>query len=126
MGEAPDIVPCCHESARRVYGNFQFQEDRYRFFHNHIDGGKFSFSLGIEHPDNRKDYHAITQAIGCEPMTAKTRPAKIQESIDYQKHVATGGERVKSFEQEANPRHDEPKPPTVLEQLRASNMKISP
>lgn len=90
---------------RRIYGNFQFSEDRYRFFRNPQDGSSFSYALGMEHPDNRGDYHRVLTALGSEPVTRGTMPASWKEDQQYLEHVQNGGERL--------PRDGAPKPKTV-------------
>lgn len=94
MGEAPQYMLCdCAQTALRVYGDFQFQEDRYRFFRNPVDGGNYSYSLGREHPDNRTEYHRACAELGTEPVTRKTMPRAWKEDQDYREHVAHGGKR---------------------------------
>lgn len=100
MGSAPSNPkhPPCGYAALRIY-DVNFSPDRYRFFRNPIDGSKFSYALGIEHPDNRKDYYQALEERGCEPVTAGTMPTRWKEDQAYLAHVTSGGERIKSEEQ---------------------------
>lgn len=121
MGQAPPTVDCpCDGIAKRIYGNFQFSEDRYRFFKNPVDGSRHSYALGMEHPDNRSDYHRVLTALGCEPVTRKTTPTSWKEDQQYLEHVQHGGERL--------PRDGAPEPKpvgvTVSEQMRKSNFRV--
>lgn len=122
MGQAPSAPTHepCGAPAKRVY-EFHFQEDRYRLFRNPVDGTTHSYSLGIEHPDNRADYHQALAERGCEPVTAGTTPTKWKEDREYLAHVRSGGERLKHEEQPP------PGPPvgvSVLEQMKKSGFRV--
>jgi hypothetical protein len=121
MGEAASRITCerCGRLAARIYG-FHFVEDRTRFFRNPVDGTSFSYSLGVQMPDNRADYHRLLAAKGCEPVTPGTMPEQWKENQAYREHVTSGGDRDAAFEQ--------PQPATcgktVLQQLRESDVRI--
>lgn len=115
MGEAPSRIFCeCGRVANRVYG-FHFQEDRTRMFKNPVDGTTFSYSLGEQMPDNRRDYHRLLEKHNCEPVTRGTMPAQWKADQELLEHVKHGGKY------EPPPK---PKPsaggPTILQQLRES------
>ena len=121
MGQSPPTIDCpCDGIAKRIYGNFQFSEDRTRFFRNPVDGSKFSYSLGMEHPDTRADYRRVLDGLGCEPVTAKTMPERWKEDRQYLEHVQHGGERL--------PRDGAPEPKpvgmTIREQMDKSNFRV--
>jgi len=125
MGTAPGATPCgsCHRMAQRVIGDFQFTEDRTRFFRNAVDGTRFSYSLGQEYPDSRRDRDALFSEKGCEPVTRGTEPTYLRENREYLAHLQSGGDRDRRFE--ATP----PEPPkkgsvTVLSQMRDTNFRV--
>lgn len=115
MDSRPAIIACgvCGQEAARVVGNFHFQEDRYRFFRNPIDGTTHSYALGMEHPDNRADYQRACAERGCEPVTPRTMPQAWKDDQAYREHVEHGGER-------SAPELPKPSGIGVLDQLRAS------
>jgi hypothetical protein len=121
MDAIPDAVPCeaCGAPARRRIGYaVHSSEDRYRFFRNPIDGSKFSYAFGQEHPDNRQAYNATCERLGCEPVTRKTMPEAWKDDQAYAEHVTHGGA----------PEPYDGRPPTagkltVLDQLKKSNVR---
>jgi hypothetical protein len=120
MGGAPVVLPCCTETyAQRVFGNFQFSEDRCRFFRNPIDGTQHSYSLGMQYPDTRAARNATFAALGCEPVTRKTMPENWRWHQEYAEHKAHGGERLPNDGHVA-----QAGTLTVLDQLRKSNVRI--
>jgi hypothetical protein len=119
MGSAPALVPCCDQQAARVFGDFQFTEDRCRQFRNPVDGTEFSYSLGRRYPQSRGERDALFAQIGCEPVTPGTMPEKWKWHQEYAEHKRHGGERLPNDGYEAKPGKL-----TVLEQLRKSNVKF--
>lgn len=119
MGSAPGSVPCCEFDAQRVYGNFQFSEDRTRFFRNPVDGTTHSYSLGMQYPDTRAKRDATFTALGCEPVTRKTMPESWRWHQEYAEHKRRGGEPLPNDGAAATPGKL-----TVLDQLRRSGVKI--
>ena len=119
MGHAVSRVPCCECDATRVYGDFQFTEDRCRQFRNPVDGTKHSYSLGMEYPDSRGKRNAVFDALGCEPVTPGTMPEQWKWHQEYAEHKRHGGEPL------PNDGYVAPKGTvTVLDQLRKSNAKF--
>lgn len=119
MGAAPTSVQCCEYEANRVYGDFQFTEDRCRQFRNPVDGSKFSYSLGQEYPQSRGERDALFGALGCEPVTRGTMPAQWKWHQEYADHKLHGGEPLPNDGYVA-PKGDV----TVLDQLRKSDAKF--
>jgi hypothetical protein len=122
MGSAPSNPKhqACGYAALRIY-DCNFAEDRYRFFKNPVDGTSFSYSLGIEHPDNRRDYYAALEQRGCEPVTRATMPERWKRDQEYLDHVRTGGERIDAEE------HPPPGPAVgvrVLDQMRKTGFRV--
>jgi putative FmdB family regulatory protein len=124
MGECPPETICstCDGIARRLFGNFHFQEDRCRFSRSPIDGSKRSQMLGQEYPQDRRERDAIYAAKGIEPVTASTMPENWRRMKEYADHVKTGGEHIdtKVFLPPAAPVK------SIRDRLRESNVKINP
>lgn len=114
--------PDCYRWAQRVYTAPQFTEDRQRLFRNPVDGTNFSWTLGKPMPDTRKAYEKELASLGAEPVSRQTMPESWKQNEAYKKHVESGGERIEAIEKAAHPAA---KPgPTVLEQLKKSNVTI--
>lgn len=120
MGTAAASVPCCESQAERVYGNFQFSEDRTRFFRNPVDGTRFSYSLGMQYPDTRAARDKTFAALGCEPVTRKTMPENWRWHQEYAEHKRQGGERLPGDGAPIS----KPVGITVREQFRRSGVKV--
>lgn len=119
MGSAPKSVRCSDhgQDCTRVY-DFQFAEDRTRFFRNPIDGSSYSYSLGHAMPDTKAKLHAEYERRGIEPVTPKTMPDQWKENQEYAASVRAGGAR------DTEPKIDISKGPTVRGLLRESNIRI--
>lgn len=119
MGSAPPSVPCCEHDATRVYGVFQFNEDRCRQFRNPVDGTSHSYSLGCQYPQSRRERDALFSALGCEPVTRGTMPEQWKWHQEYAEHKRHGGEALPN-DGYVPPKSDV----TVLDQLRKSDVKF--
>ena len=113
----------CYSVGLRVFTAPPFTEDRQRFFRNPVTGTKFSFTLGHEMPDSRRQYEKQLAAMGAEPVSRATMPTVWKENLEYAAYVKSGGERVTSFEKARHPATG-PGKLTVLEQLKKSGVKI--
>jgi len=122
MGDAVGELPCCEYNAVRVFGNFQFSEDRCRQFRNPQDGSRFSYALGMEYPQSRGERDKVFAALNCEPVTRGTMPEAWKRDQEYHEHTKHGGARDFAFERaQCGSRAGST---TVLSQLRESNVKI--
>ena len=113
----------CQRWGKRIFTPPQFTEDRQRLFRNPVDGTKFSWTLGKEMPESRKEYERELAAVGCEPVSPHTMPQAWKDNIAYKQHVESGGERDRAFETQRHPAAV--KAPTVLEQLKKSDVRIA-
>lgn len=77
-----------HFNARNIP---QFTEDRLRFWRGH-EGSRYSFALGQEMPQTRKEMNRIAEAKGIEFISStRELDAESQEAIEYRRHVDEGG-----------------------------------
>ena len=134
MGEAPPWTYITHASttpewnlsccAMRVFGDFNFVEDRTRMFRNPRTGTRFSDTLGCEMPEDRASRDALYAQKGIEPVSPSDMPSQWKVAKEYADHLKSGGEKLD--------RKEEAKliePPdlsgvkSVAQQLRESNYR---
>lgn len=99
MGDAPEVVVCFHAHearsggkvavAKRVYG-FYHQEDR-----RHMRQG-ISHATGKPFAQSRDEERAIEKSTGIYFAGKNDLLPHEREAVAYQKHVASGGERVEN------------------------------
>jgi hypothetical protein len=108
----------------RVFGDFNFVEDRTRMFRNPRTGTRFSDTLGCEMPEDRASRDALYASKGIEPVSPRDMPSQWKVAKEYADHLKSGGEKLD--------RKEEAKliePPdlsgvkSIAQQLRESNYR---
>jgi putative FmdB family regulatory protein len=121
MGEAPATVLCprCLLAAPRVFGAFQYTEDR-----RHHGGERRSAATGMRAAQSRTEERAIERAMGIEFMGNSEAPAHLRNAAAYSAHLKSGGERLpnKVVAELVSPPKE--KAPTVLEALRKAAPRL--
>ena len=108
MGEAPANIhgdhlvsgvglwPC---RCNRVFGDFNFVEDRTRMYRNPRTGTRFSDTLGCEMPEDRASRDALYAAKGVEPVSPRDMPSQWKVAKEYADHLKSGGEKLDRAEE---------------------------
>jgi hypothetical protein len=99
MGAAPSKIflgkqfphACCFN---RVFGDFNFVEDRTRMFRNPRTGTRFSDTLGCEMPEDRASRDALYASKGIEPVSPRDMPSQWKVAKEYADHLKSGGEKL--------------------------------
>lgn len=99
MGEAPQEIHTKMGQAYRVFGDFNFVEDRTRMFRNPRTGTRFSDTLGCEMPDDRASRDALYAAKGVEPVSRNDMPSQWKVAKEYADHLKSGGEKLDAKEE---------------------------
>lgn len=123
MGTAPGSTPCARGcAAQRVFTAPHVTEDRVRFWRNN-QGTRYSSALGADLPDTRRDVEALARSRGIEMLPRAEIPDNVRRTIEYGRHLRSGGDRIDNATAAAM--MEPPKPPvkTVLERVRESNFK---
>lgn len=98
MGEAPRFLSydkkLHHCQFRRVFGDFNFVEDRTRMFRNPRTGTRFSDTLGCEMPEDRASRDALYAEKGIEPVSPRDMPSQWKVAKEYADHLKSGGEKL--------------------------------
>jgi hypothetical protein len=99
MGEAPTAVGLSHIdgvlcSAYRVFGDFNFVEDRTRMYRNPRTGTRFSDTLGCEMPEDRASRDALYAEKGIEPVSPRDMPSQWKVAKEYADHLKSGGKKL--------------------------------
>jgi hypothetical protein len=94
MGSAPEFVGDGSCLFRRVFGNFNFVEDRVRMYRNPRTGTRFSDVLGCEMPEDRASRDALYAEKGIEPVSPSEMPSQWRTALDYANHLKSGGEKL--------------------------------
>jgi hypothetical protein len=94
MGDAPPAITTEVGEAMRVFGDFNFVEDRTRFFRNPRTGTRFSDVLGCEMPEDRVSRDALYASKGAEPVSAREMPSQWKTALEYSRHLDTGGNKL--------------------------------
>ena len=107
MGEAPSMFlgsdyggheknPCRYQ---RVFGDFNFVEDRSRLYRNPRTGTRFSDTLGCAMPEDRASRDALYAQKGIEPVSPRDMPSQWKVAKEYADHLKSGGEKLDRAEE---------------------------
>lgn len=94
MGAAPSFVGDGSCIFNRVFGDFNFVEDRTRMYRNPRTGTRFSDTLGCEMPEDRVSRDALYAQKGIEPVSRSDMPSQWKTALEYANHLNTGGEKL--------------------------------
>jgi hypothetical protein len=99
MGEAPSHMRAAHQTHKmcaysRVFGDFNFVEDRTRMYRNPRTGTRFSDTLGCEMPEDRASRDALYASKGVEPVSPRDMPSQWKVAKEYADHLKSGGEKL--------------------------------
>jgi hypothetical protein len=119
-GAIEAACPTCGAQAKRIYTLPQFTQDTLRLWRNHIDGSRFSYTLGQEMPETRRDLERLYIQKGWEPVSKATMPEEWKENAEYRAQVDAGGQREK-------PKPDDTSKGTkVADLVRAARFRVNP
>jgi hypothetical protein len=132
MGRAPSRLfvahpdqeyPCC---AMRVFGDFNFVEDRTRMYRNPRTGTRFSDTLGCEMPEDRASRDALYAQKGIEPVSPRDMPSQWKVAKEYADHLKSGGEKLdRKEEAKLIEPPDLSSVKSIAQQLRESNYRTA-
>jgi hypothetical protein len=144
MGDAPPHVLDCHPwpptprqrnrvgywlgtcQYHRVFGDFNFVEDRTRMYRNPRTGTRFSDTLGCEMPEDRVSRDALYASKGIEPVSPRDMPSQWKVAKEYADHLKSGGEKLdRKGEAALIEPPDLSGVKSVAQQLRESNYRAS-
>lgn len=121
MAEVASHKPCpkCGQNSARIFTVPQYNPDNQRFFRNPVNGSRYSFHLGREMPESRREYVKLCDSMGIEPVTAKSMPEPWKQDQEYLQSVRSGGARDTSNNADIS------QGPKVADMLRDSNVRIA-
>lgn len=97
MSVAAEYMPCpvCQRARPQVFNVPQFTEDRTRLWKGPLGTG-YSFALGRNMPDSRKERDRVARERGvefCSLAELRADNKEAAQALDYKAHVDAGGAR---------------------------------